>query len=102
MSYNQDDSHVKMNRFKNIGMGLDPKSNARLIKDCPGPADYNTINPNDSAVFKASFNYFLMHGGLQRRKTSVQEIENLQVRTFAKPAKQAQSSAIAILSSRKI
>ena len=43
VAYNQDDSKVKSNRFKGIGMGYDVKSNMKLIKQSPGPGDYDTV-----------------------------------------------------------
>ena len=64
MSYNQDDSKIKTNRFKGIGIGYDVKSNAKMIKKSPGPGDYETINKNNSAVHKSSFNFKLSRGGI--------------------------------------
>jgi hypothetical protein len=41
--YNTDDSAVRPSRFKGIGFGFDFKSNNKLIKRSPGPADYNIV-----------------------------------------------------------
>lgn len=69
VSYNQDDSKVKTNRFKGIGMGYDVKSNAKMIKRSPGPGDYETINSGDTAVNKSTFNFKLSRGGIEAKQT---------------------------------
>jgi len=40
VSYNQDDTAVKMTRFKGAGIGYDVKANAKAIKLTPGPQEY--------------------------------------------------------------
>lgn len=41
VSYNQDDTAIKMTRFKGAGIGYDVKTNAKPIKLTPGAQDYD-------------------------------------------------------------
>ena len=43
-SYNTSDQFIKPKRFSNISIGYDIKSTLKLIKQSPGPGQYNTEN----------------------------------------------------------
>ena len=56
LTYNQDDTSVKMTRFTGISLGYDVKSNQKRIKLTPGPGEYDV---KDSSVNKPTHNYLL-------------------------------------------
>lgn len=66
LSYNQDDKHIKMNRFSGISLGYDVKSNQKLIKLTPGPGNYDTVPADKNSVIIPTFNYALQNGGIQK------------------------------------
>jgi hypothetical protein len=59
VSYNTDDTAIKMTRFKGAGIGYDVKANAKQIKLTPGPQDYEVQPFHSNAVIKHTHNYAL-------------------------------------------
>jgi len=67
-------------------MGVGSKSNAMQISMCPGPADYETVNPGDNATVKPCFNFKIKHGGIPLNKTSTENKEQLIVKSLVTSA----------------
>jgi len=84
-----------MNRFADVALGYDVKSNMKPIKTCPGPADYELVNDGDSAVVKPCFNFKLNRGGVPLVNSSATNKEDLITRSMQGPNSPANLASFA-------
>lgn len=64
-----------MTRFKAVSLGYDVKGNKKLIKNAPGPADYDVVPFDKNSVIKPTHNYSLNNGGVKVRNHDITDKE---------------------------
>lgn len=56
----------------------------KLIKNSPGPCEYDTINQKENAVSKPTFNFKLKMGGIPVPRSGSEDKDDLMAKTFLK------------------